>query len=216
MKRNFTVTSVGILVILLFLSAGCKSDGGMKNPFSSLSNPFAKKPHPGIESPAEMDNIPLKEPPENYTKSTPSRQKEKEDGLLAQNGSYRAENALSSPVSNVPSVSAPNESPVQMAMNPAAYPAAATTSASSVGSYSSPASSNPLASSSPASSNPLASSSPVASPTASTVPYPSSVNNNAATDYNGTATPGFATGNSGYNPTPTVSGVFAPGSVGGN
>jgi hypothetical protein len=54
-------------------------------------NPFERTPRPEVKSPAEMDDIHLKAPPERYTKDDYLRRSEKDADLensLAQRGEY--------------------------------------------------------------------------------------------------------------------------------
>lgn len=95
--------------------AGCKSGWSIKNPIPPMSNPFASKPKP-VESPAEMDNIKLKAPPENYTKKD-SGAKNGSAESLAQNGSYQSPSANSA-TKNVGETSGFTAPAVEVAMNP--------------------------------------------------------------------------------------------------
>lgn len=83
MNRKFrTVSLAGIAVMLA--AVGCKSTWSMKNPFSS-------KPEAHVASPAEMDELQLKAPPENYTRGEiPGRNRPQKESL-AQNGAYQSE-----------------------------------------------------------------------------------------------------------------------------
>ena len=101
--------------VVLGLS-GCKSSWSIKNPLPPMSNPFSSKPTPGIESPAEMDNIKLKAPPENYTQKSYHQENTSPDSL-AQNGSYRAHGTSANQNTAADSASA-GKSPVEVAMNP--------------------------------------------------------------------------------------------------
>lgn len=85
MNRKFrTVSLLGIAVLLA--AVGCKSTWSMKNPFSS-------KPEAHVASPAEMDELQLKAPPENYTRGEmPGRNRPQKESL-AQNGAYQSESA---------------------------------------------------------------------------------------------------------------------------
>lgn len=89
----------------MLTAVGCKSTWTMKNPFSS-------KPEAHIASPAEMDELQLKAPPENYTKGElPGKQRDSKESL-AQNGAYQPQNA--------PGFAAPNAQPVSVSANTAA------------------------------------------------------------------------------------------------
>lgn len=103
------------LTAVVFGLAGCKSGWSIKNPISSVSNPFASKPKP-VESPAEMDNIKLKAPPENYTKKDSGSKKDSAESL-AQNGSYQSPRAgsVAKNAGETPGFTAPA---VEVAMNP--------------------------------------------------------------------------------------------------
>ena len=73
--------------VLLFTAAGFGLTGCQTSPWM-MRNPFERKPKPEIKSPAEMDDIQLKAPPERYTKDDYLRNAEKSERSLAQTGEY--------------------------------------------------------------------------------------------------------------------------------
>ncbi len=141
MFRSLGMVVLEVIVLVLAL-------GGCKSPSSMLKVPFSSAPDPHISSPAEMEELQLKSPPESYTKGTlPPKKQVKEENSYAQQGEYTAprsserydekrdfseEEIASSAVSGVdsngqsglPGFHSPMEesssTPVQMAMNPSA------------------------------------------------------------------------------------------------
>ncbi|MBR2693927.1 MAG: hypothetical protein IKE69_06900 [Thermoguttaceae bacterium] len=101
MIRKQSVTGAAlILAALMGLGmTGCQSDSW------KVRNPFEREPKPEIKSPAEMDDVQLKAPPERYTKDDYLRGVEKDansESSLAQRGDYsggekNAESAESRP-----------------------------------------------------------------------------------------------------------------------
>ena len=101
MIRKQSVTGAAlILAALMGLGmTGCQSDSW------KVRNPFEREPKPEIKSPAEMDDVQLKAPPERYTKDDYLRGVEKDansKSSLAQRGDYsggekNAESAESRP-----------------------------------------------------------------------------------------------------------------------
>ena len=84
MKKRFLIAA-GFAAAVGFGMTGCQSQQW------ELRNPFERHPKPEIKSPAEMDDIELKAPPERYTKDDYIRKMEKEaesGSSLAQTGSY--------------------------------------------------------------------------------------------------------------------------------
>lgn len=79
----------------------------------NMHNPFERKPKPEIKSPAEMDDIQLKAPPERYTKDDYLRnaeQGEKGEQSLAQNGEYGEKGAPAQPDRREPEKTAMRDS----------------------------------------------------------------------------------------------------------
>lgn len=103
MSRKFGIISL-LGVALMLTAVGCKSTWTMKNPFSS-------KPEAHIASPAEMDELQLKAPPESYTRGElPGKQHGSKESL-AQNGAYQPQ--------NTPGFAAPNASAATINANTA-------------------------------------------------------------------------------------------------
>ena len=86
MRKQSVTGAALILTALMGLGmTGCQS-GSWK-----VRNPFEREPKPEIKSPAEMDEIQLKAPPERYTKDDYLRGVEKDaksGSSLAQRGDY--------------------------------------------------------------------------------------------------------------------------------
>ena len=85
MKNMFLTAAAALAAVALGLT-GCQSTSGFKSSFAS-------HPKPKIQSPAEMDDINLKAPPERYTRDDYLRQLEedsKKGESFAQKGSYSA------------------------------------------------------------------------------------------------------------------------------
>ena len=64
MKKELEVALFAVTAVIVMTLTGCKST-------SAIKSPFASKPDPHIASPAEMDDLQLKAPPESYTKDDP-------------------------------------------------------------------------------------------------------------------------------------------------
>ena len=78
MKKELEVALFAVTAVIVMTLTGCKST-------SAIKSPFASKPDPHIASPAEMDDLQLKAPPESYTKDDP-KTSAKEAHSLAQQG----------------------------------------------------------------------------------------------------------------------------------
>ena len=100
MRKQSVTGAALILAALMGLGmTGCQSDSW------KVRNPFEREPKPEIKSPAEMDDVQLKAPPERYTKDDYLRGVEKDansGSSLAQRGDYsggekNAESAQSRP-----------------------------------------------------------------------------------------------------------------------
>ena len=86
MRKQSVTGAALILAALIGLGmTGCQSDSW------KVRNPFEREPKPEIKSPAEMDDVQLKAPPERYTKDDYLRGVEKDaksESSLAQRGDY--------------------------------------------------------------------------------------------------------------------------------
>ena len=86
MRKQSVTGAALILAALMGLGmTGCQSDSW------KVRNPFEREPKPEIKSPAEMDEVQLKAPPERYTKDDYLRGVEKDaksESSLAQRGDY--------------------------------------------------------------------------------------------------------------------------------
>ncbi|MDO4586350.1 MAG: hypothetical protein Q4C95_03540 [Planctomycetia bacterium] len=86
MKSNHYRSGILIVVLITLISTGCKS--GWR-----LSNPFAHKPKPAIDSPADFDDFELTPPPEQYTEGFTNHEESKaksSDTSLVQKGEYES------------------------------------------------------------------------------------------------------------------------------
>lgn len=92
---------MAIIATFAMIFTGCKST-------SAIKSPFASNPDPHIASPAEMDDLQLKAPPESYTKANP-KSSVREAHSLAQQGEYKSTNSRSGSVAD--QASAPAFSP---------------------------------------------------------------------------------------------------------
>ncbi len=84
-KKSVTRAALIIAALTGLGLTGCQSDSW------KIRNPFEREPKPEIKSPAEMEDIQLKAPPERYTKDDYLRGLEKDaksDSSLAQRGEY--------------------------------------------------------------------------------------------------------------------------------
>ncbi|MBO7681072.1 MAG: hypothetical protein J6S75_15545, partial [Thermoguttaceae bacterium] len=120
MKKELEVALFAVTAMFAMTLTGCKST-------SAIKSPFASKPDPHIASPAEMDDLQLKAPPESYTKDDP-KTSAKEAHSLAQQGEYKTpgadiaderQTAAAADSAAAAGASESNE-PLRMAMNPAA------------------------------------------------------------------------------------------------
>lgn len=84
-KKSVLRAALILAAAVSFGLTGCQTSSW------NMRNPFERKPKPEIKSPAEMDDIQLKAPPERYTKDDYLRsaeQGEKGERSLAQTGEY--------------------------------------------------------------------------------------------------------------------------------
>ena len=117
MKRELGVVLLAVTALFAMTLCGCKST-------SAIKSPFASKPDPHITSPAEMDDLQLKAPPESYTKDDP-KTSSKEAHSLAQQGEYKTPNIGSAPerqtaAADTGANASASGDPLRMAMNPEA------------------------------------------------------------------------------------------------
>ena len=115
MKKELEVALFAVTAVIVMTLTGCKST-------SAIKSPFASKPDPHIASPAEMDDLQLKAPPESYTKDDP-KTSAKEAHSLAQQGEYKTPGAnVTGERHTAAAADSANESnePLRMAMNPGA------------------------------------------------------------------------------------------------
>ena len=93
-KKSVTGAALILAAVVVLGMTGCQSDSW------KVRNPFEREPKPEIKSPAEMDDVQLKAPPERYTKDDYLRGVEKDaksGSSLAQRGEYNSgENGASS------------------------------------------------------------------------------------------------------------------------
>ena len=84
-KKSVTGAAMILAVLVVLGTTGCQSDSW------KVRNPFEREPKPEIKSPAEMEDVQLKAPPERYTKDDYLRGVEKDaktESSLAQRGEY--------------------------------------------------------------------------------------------------------------------------------
>ena len=84
-KKSVLRAALVLAAAVSFGLTGCQTSSW------NVHNPFERKPKPEIKSPAEMDDIQLKAPPERYTKDDYLRnaeQGERGEKSLAQTGEY--------------------------------------------------------------------------------------------------------------------------------
>lgn len=115
MKKELGVALFAVTAMFAMTLTGCKST-------SVIKSPFASKPDPHIASPAEMDDLQLKAPPESYTKDDP-KTSAKEAHSLAQQGEYKTPGANVTDERHTAAADADaseSNEPLRMAMNPSA------------------------------------------------------------------------------------------------